>query len=425
MKLAKLLPLLLLIPIGCTTPSTADGSNDPCGEGDLTIGVCVYRGEVVVENGFTCPQTLPELTILGGFGVCSEGPVDGERVEEIFAEHQRAHPGAYDGGRCALASQCDSASCVAGACEECVGDGCGVCASDGDCGTGQVCVAGACVGSCVEPEKVKVLVLMDASASAQCTDPNGLRFQEIADAAEVFAAAGVEVGFIEFSAWARESPFSIDPVLPSASSGLGPASDLQGALTAAINVVEQDLAVTSADDLEATAYSVVILSDGGLDPICQAGCEDDQAACTDGLDNDGDGLIDAEDPNCVGDCSDPDDCPDTLYGVCNYTGDIDPDTYIDFAGNCGAYNTAGQLEGKVSSLLDLAESYGSSLTVHVRQIREPDEVVEGFCPGFESGFGEVASWATYEALSAQGRGTARQVEPGEQGYLTDILPTCP
>ena len=44
------------------------------------------------------------------------------------------------------------------------------------------------------------------------------------------------------------------------------------------------------------------LADGAWQPTEQPGCSDVVAACSDGKDNDGDQLVDAEDPECVGPC---------------------------------------------------------------------------------------------------------------------------
>ena len=136
-----------------------------------------------------------------------------------------------------------------------------------------------------------------------------------------------------------------------------------------------------------TRYIVVFVSDGTPEPRCNAGCEDDNIRCSDGVDSDGDGLVDASDP----DCEDLDDNslkPDNLYAVCNTDREIPEGVYVDMAGRCPEYNQPRQIVQRVEELRTLELLYSAGeVVLNSVFISSPQEVVEMACPNAQVDFG--------------------------------------
>lgn len=274
---------------------------------------------------------------------------------------------------------------------------------------------------CTEPAEevvfpVKVLFLLDQSASLQCTDSQNRRYAALAKLiSDLRKSPSTSFGFIGFSSWSREQTFTrkqseIDPFLDPAG-GLGPATDYQGALATAIRMVEQDLVDIGPATRARTRYVVIMVSDGVPEPRCNAGCEDELTACSDGVDNDGDGIVDGSDPDCVG-VDDFATHPDNLYGVCNTRQEVSEDIYVDYAGLCPAYNQPEQIMSRVSSLLELEDIYSAgNVTMHTVLLFSPQDVVEGVCPGASTQFGynHDAAKGLLQAIAQAGGGAFRDV----------------
>ncbi|MFO0746692.1 MAG: hypothetical protein U1F43_13625 [Myxococcota bacterium] len=161
----------------------------------------------------------------------------------------------------------------------------------------------------------------------------------------------------------------------------------------------------------ARKYVLVFVSDSVAEPRCNAGCEDDKAACSDMDDNDGDGLVDASDPDCAN-INDNSIHPDNLYGVCNTTQEVPDDVYVDYDGICPAYNQPDQILFRVAQLQNLADEYGvGQLTLHTVLLFAPQDVVEARCPGASASFGYNGgpARALLQAMAQQGDGTFRDV----------------
>lgn len=274
---------------------------------------------------------------------------------------------------------------------------------------------------CTEPAEdvvfpVKVLFLLDQSASLQCTDSQNRRYAALAKLVSgLRKSPSTSFAFIGFSSWSREQSFTrkqseIDPFLDPAG-GLGPATDYQGALATAIRMVEQDLVAIGPATRARTRYVVILVSDGVPEPRCNAGCEDEIDVCTDGVDNDGDGIVDGSDPDCVG-VDDFSTHPDNLYGVCNTRKEVPDDVYVDYAGLCPAYNQPEQIMARVSSLLELEDIYSAGdVTMHTVLLFSPQSVVEGVCPGASAQFGynHDAAKGLLQAMAQAGGGAFRDV----------------
>ncbi len=263
---------------------------------------------------------------------------------------------------------------------------------------------------------VKVLFLVDQSASLQCTDSQNRRFAALNQAVnDLLAKPNTRLAFVGFSSWSRYQSFTrnrgeIAPFLDPAG-GLGPATDYQGALATALSIIEQDLQGESPAVRARTRYNVVFVSDGVPEPRCNAGCEDDRRTCSDGVDNDGDGLIDAADPDCAN-VNDNTLAPDNLYGVCNTTIEIPDGLYVDMSGICPEYNQPPQILRRVQDILELKDIYGvGEITLSTVLLFSSQGVVESVCPGAGAQFGYTRSEAMglLQQMAAAGNGTFRDV----------------
>ena len=137
---------------------------------------------------------------------------------------------------------------------------------------GQLCTEPADV----TPFPVKILFLIDQSASLQCTDSRNRRFQALNRVVnELLPLPQVFFGFVGFASWSRTQPFTreqdaIRPFLDPGQ-GLGPATDYQGALATAVRMLERDLIDSGPAVRARTRYVVVFVSDGAPEPRCRAG----------------------------------------------------------------------------------------------------------------------------------------------------------
>ncbi len=291
---------------------------------------------------------------------------------------------------------------------------------------------------CVQPDTtvefpVKVLLIIDQSASLQCTDPANRRFEALNRlVGEILSNRSAQIGVIGFSSWTRYTPFTRDSGLVrtvvSEEQGGGVATDYQGALATALRAIENDILMSMESDpgLPArTRYVTVFVSDGIPEPRCLPGCEDDEDHCADGIDNDGDGSVDGADNNC-------DDIgnnllhPDNLYAICNYTGDpdsdsddpfdirqvLDDDEYVDFDAICPSYNEPELILKRVGDLIDLQDTYSvGNIALHAVFLFAPQAEVTAVCGEVASTFGYDQTQARnlLQAMAITGTGAFRDV----------------
>jgi hypothetical protein len=281
---------------------------------------------------------------------------------------------------------------------------------------------------------IKILFLMDQSASLQCTDSQNRRIRVLSELVNRLAPQpNVWLGFIGFANWTREQPFTQNPLDMAAyidpSQGLGPATDYQGALSSALRLLESDMIKSGPALRSRSKYMVTFISDGAPEPRCRLGCEDDVNNCSDGIDNDGDGILDASDEDCE-DVGDNSLRPDTLYGVCNLTanrresilGDNPDGIYNDLQGDCPAYNQPNQLAKKVDDLMDLSRIYGvGDLVFNTILLSSPQEVIESVCGPAAASFGYNTEEARIllKAMAQAGEGDFRDVNltEGDDTFL--------
>lgn len=234
---------------------------------------------------------------------------------------------------------------------------------------------------------VKLLIVIDQSASLQCTDPANNRLTALNLAgADLDVLPNVEFGVIGFASWTRITEFTTDwatagAALAPASGQGGPATDYQGALSTVLRVLEQDMVAAGPAVRARTKYEVLFLSDGVPEPRCRSGC------------NDGDTT------------------PDSLYGVCNYTGDIPEDVYVDMLSQCPDYNQPIQVLQKVQDIIALGDFYGvGEIRMNTILLFAPADVVAQMC-GDVTQFGYVREEAEplLRSMAAEGGGTFRDV----------------
>lgn len=209
---------------------------------------------------------------------------------------------------------------------------------------------------------VKILIVMDQSASLQCTDPNNNRINALNRAgAELDALPNVQFGVIGFASWSNKLDFTPDwsaasAVLAPTNGQGGPATDYQGSLQYALEVLEQDMIASGPAETARTKYIVLFLSDGIPEPRCNLGCDDGEV-----LDN-GDTL------------------PDSLYHVCNTTLEIPDGVYVDMPPACPEYNSDDQIVHKIQKIMDLRDMYGvGGLNFHTIFLFAPEADVQAAC----------------------------------------------
>lgn len=274
---------------------------------------------------------------------------------------------------------------------------------------------------CTEPSAnvtfpLKVLYIVDQSASLQFTDPENLRFGALnASLDQVQSQPNAEFGFIGFASWSRQQPFTrnrgdvgafVDPA-----GGLGPATDYQGALATAVRLIEQDILAAGPAERARTRYVVNFVSDGIPEPRCNPGCEDDQDMCSNGEDDDGDGMVDGGDMDCAN-IGDNVLHPDNLYGVCNTDQEIPDDVYVDITGICPEYNQPAQIMGRVQEILALADIYSvGDITLNTVFLFTEDTGIDVTQFGYE----RAQARALLSSMAEAGEGVFRDVNLGVGG----------
>ncbi len=256
---------------------------------------------------------------------------------------------------------------------------------------------------CVSPPDevafpIKLLIVIDQSASLQCTDPGNARLAALnAVGQQLDDEPNVEFAVIGFASWSRITEFTSDwseaaaALRPDNGQG-GPATDYQGSLATAVRVLEEDMVRSGPALVARSRYLVVFLSDGVPEPRCRAGC------------NDGDTV------------------PDSLYGVCNTSVEIPDTEYVDMRSPCPDYNQEPQILQRVQDLVDLGDVYGAGeIAVHSLLLFAPPEDVAAVC-GDVSGFGYVRDEAEplLRAIATAGGGTFRDVNTSQEIDFLDF-----
>lgn len=245
---------------------------------------------------------------------------------------------------------------------------------------------------------VKILIVIDQSASLQCTDPGNNRLTALNQAGSALdPLPNVEFGVVGFASWSQIVEFTpnwseaSDALAPENGAG-GPATDYQGALSTALRVLEEDMMDSGAAEVARTRYEVVFLSDGIPEPRCNAGCDDGDTP------------------------------PDSLYGVCNTDQEIPDDVYVDFNSLCPDYNQPEQIMQKVQDIMSLGEFYGAGdLTMSTILLFAPLEEIEQVC-GDVSIFGYIKEEAEplLMQMADEGNGTYRDVNISDELDFLDF-----
>ncbi|MEM9068921.1 MAG: VWA domain-containing protein [Myxococcota bacterium] len=286
---------------------------------------------------------------------------------------------------------------------------------------------------CVQPDNslefpVKVLLVVDQSASFQCTDSRDRRFDALRRALDqLLSQRSVSVGMVGFSSWARAVPFTRErgDLNDLFLDGGGSATDYQGALAAVAATLENDMIMTPRGERARTRYVTVFLSDGSPEPQCRAGCEDGESVnfngfifegtCANGEDDDGDGQVDGADIDCQ-----DEDLLDPAFSPCNFRGrsdlpdGIEDDEYIDFSGVCPDYNQPPQLEQRVRDIMELQDIYDvGGISLNTVLIFSPQDVVNSVCTDAaedEFGFDRVDASMIMQGMAREGRGLFRDID---------------
>jgi hypothetical protein len=222
------------------------------------------------------------------------------------------------------------------------------------------------------PGTTRVLFVLDTSESTLSTDPGHQRvaaFSQVVE--ELRGDPGARFGCVFLTDgvvpcnWRPSDP---DPFFTTADDVLGRDdpiylmgagySDYQSALVGTRELLAQDMAAIDAEQLREIHYRVIFISDGKPEPRCDEGCEDDALYCLDGADNDGDGSVDDDDP----DCADP--LPDDRYrAFCNDAIELPELPAASFparGGPCSSYNTDEQILAEVDRIVGLADRFGAA-----------------------------------------------------------------
>ncbi len=238
---------------------------------------------------------------------------------------------------------------------------------------------------------VKMLIVMDQSASLQCTDPGNIRLEALAAAgAALDPLPNVEFAVVGFAAWSRTTDFTPDwgvasGVLAPENGQGGPATDYQGALATALTVLEQDMLSSGPAEVARTKYVVLFMSDGVPEPRCLAGCDDDDG------------------------------------GVCNTDRPIADEDYVDMAGPCPEYNQEHQLRAKVQDIMGLAEFHGAgSLSFNtVLLFADEDQIALACEDPLSFGYDRADALPLLQALAEEGEGTFRDLNTSAELEFLD------
>lgn len=271
---------------------------------------------------------------------------------------------------------------------------------------------------CTEPSAnvtfpLKVLYILDQSASLQLTDPENRRFVALDESLnQVTNQPNAEFAFIGFASWSRQQTFTRNrgdvAMFTDPAAGLGPATDYQGSLATAVRMIEEDILASGPAERARTRYIVNFISDGIPEPRCLPGCEDDGNMCSNGEDDDGDGIIDGGDPDCAN-IGDNVLHPDNLYGVCNTDQDVPDDVYVDYTGICPEYNMPAQIMGRVQELLSLSDIYSvGDITLNTVFLFTEDVIVDPAQFGYE----RTQARNLLQSMAEAGEGIFRDVNLG-------------
>jgi hypothetical protein len=244
---------------------------------------------------------------------------------------------------------------------------------------------------------VKILIVLDQSASLQCTDATNARFEALNRAgSELDALPNVMFGVVGFASWTSLQPFTGSwneaYTLLTRDSG-GPATDYQGAFSTTVKILEQDMRDSGPAEVARTKYVVLFMSDGIPEPRCNAGCDD------------GDTI------------------PDSLYGVCNTSEEVPDDVYVDMMSECPDYNQPEQIRKKVNDIMELGTFYGAgALNIYTVFLFAPQADVEAVCGNVDELFGYNREEAEplLREISDIGLGTFRDVNTSDEIDFLDF-----
>ncbi len=228
------------------------------------------------------------------------------------------------------------------------------------------------------PRGKRELFLIDQSASLQQTDPRNARFAAIdAVVDDVLSDPDGAVAFVGFASWARTLGFTRDRsrmgAFTSPAGGLGTASDVQGALVAAAELVYADLAMLTSAERREARYEVTLIIDGSPGPVCNAGC------------GDGDTFVACD--------------------TTDFTGFADEELIDLPRAACPEYNTEALLLQRTADLHQLATLSHADLALHIRHI-VPNDLDEDIAQTFDVGGGE----AMLRAIAEVGEGDYEKVD---------------
>jgi hypothetical protein len=260
---------------------------------------------------------------------------------------------------------------------------------------------------------VKIMLIVDCSGSMQFTDPASnaaapgrqAAVRKVVDRFKNNPA--VSFSIIEFngkvsvngsSASSANGGFTNNAaVLDQALANLAQAeitTDYQGALTTAYEVLQQDMFGTSPVDRARTKYVVIFFSDGGPNPQCKEGCNNDPQIVA-GMDS----WCDIpRDTWC--DTYNPVNCEDMEKW---YPSMVEP---------CKAYNTEGQIVQKVNEIMDLGTQYAiGEIRFHTAFL-----FAEDLSPANQALFGAEKAKAEplLQAMAKAGTGLYRSFSSGQK-----------
>ena len=162
------LALTGLAMAGCDDDSYSDGDgSSACGDGELVElsgeEACVFRQELVIENGFACPMGFGNLTEFGPIGICPPEPLESSDIELIAREHRDRYPSIWSEAECVADSECDGEqTCNDARCDD-PGTG-------GGCPDGLMEIAGP--SDCLQDDAV----CFETDDGTWCTGPDGNGF---------------------------------------------------------------------------------------------------------------------------------------------------------------------------------------------------------------------------------------------------------
>ncbi len=334
--------LVMVVAIGCGEEEEETPEAD-CGQGVVIEAdgevYCAY-GSAITEEGFTCPEEFSMGSTYGDIVLCGPSDQPPQAILDVVLNEFTA---GLPTNTCQQTTCGLDQTCTAGSCED------RECWSDSDCPPSGECNLGLCDVDEEPAGEDRVLLLLSQRVSWQCTDSGNGRLSIASALQDLISSESASVGMVAYSTWARPWAFGMtqeDLQGPfDSASGLGPASDLQGALSVAAQILADD----SDDDHQ---YHLVIVDTSIPEPQCNEGCDND--------------------PN---------------YGMCD-ADDIPEGEYVDFDGPCTAYNQPDTLTQRFQDAVDAVEN----LRVYVALLSDTPEDIESLC-------GDLTDFGTDEALN--------------------------